>query len=52
MSAETYPLYLECGRQLSPQFISERRIAEPEDQRTREFLQRVASDLVRVWPTR
>jgi predicted nucleotidyltransferase len=47
---ETYPLYLECGRQLSPHFFSERRLAEPEDDRTREFLRRVESDLVPVWP--
>ena len=25
---ETYPLFLECGRQLSPHFFSERRLAE------------------------
>ena len=47
---ETYPLYLECGRQLSPHFFSERRLAEPDDARTREFLERVAGDLVPVWP--
>jgi predicted nucleotidyltransferase len=47
---ETYPLYLECGRQLSPHFFSERRLAQPEDNLTREFLQRVARDLVPVWP--
>jgi predicted nucleotidyltransferase len=49
---ETYPLYLECRRQLSPHFFSERRLAEPENVRTREFLQRVAGDIVPVWPTR
>jgi predicted nucleotidyltransferase len=49
---ETYPLYLECGRQLSPHFYTERRLAEPDDERTREFLQRVARDFVRVWPSR
>src|SRR5919199_48574 len=32
---ETYALYLACGRQLSPHFFSERRLAEPEDERTR-----------------
>jgi predicted nucleotidyltransferase len=48
---ETYPFYLECGRQLSPHFFSERRLAEPEDERTREFLERVAGDIVPVWPT-
>ena len=48
---ETYPLYLECGRQLSPHFLSERCLAEPEDERTRRFLERVASDLMSVWPS-
>jgi predicted nucleotidyltransferase len=45
----TYPLYLECGRQLSPHFFSERRLAEPDDERTREFLGRVTPDAVLVW---
>jgi predicted nucleotidyltransferase len=47
---ETYPLYLECGRQLSPHFFSERRLAAPEDDRTRAFLERIAPDAVTVWP--
>jgi len=47
---ETYPLYLECGRQLSPQFFSERRLVEPDDERTREFLRHIAIDGVCVWP--
>jgi hypothetical protein len=47
---ETYPLYLECGRQLSPQFFSERRLAEPDDERTREVLRHIAADGVCVWP--
>jgi predicted nucleotidyltransferase len=47
---ETYPLYLECGRQLSPHYFSERRLAEPDDQGTRDFLSRVEADAVRVWP--
>jgi predicted nucleotidyltransferase len=47
---ETYPLYLECGRQLSPHFFSERRLAEPESERTRAFLARVEGEAVAVWP--
>jgi len=47
---ETYPLYLECRRQLSPHFFSERRLAVPEDERTREFLRHIADDVVSVWP--
>jgi predicted nucleotidyltransferase len=47
---ETYPLYLECGRQLSPHFFSERRLDAPEDERTRDFLSRIAGDVRPVWP--
>jgi predicted nucleotidyltransferase len=47
---ETYPLYLECGRQLSPHFFSERRLAAPESERTREFLARIGPEAVTVWP--
>lgn len=46
----TYPLYLECGRQLSPHFFPAARLTAPEDERTREFLRRVEPDLVRIWP--
>lgn len=48
---ETYPLYLECGRQLSPHFFSEHRLSNPEDERTRAFLAQVRADAVVVWPT-
>ena len=44
------PLYLECGRQLSPHFFSEARLEEPEDEHTREFLERIAGDVRTVWP--
>jgi predicted nucleotidyltransferase len=47
---ETYPLYLECGRQLSPHFFSARRLATPESGRTRDFLARIGADAVTVWP--
>jgi predicted nucleotidyltransferase len=47
---ETYGLYLECGRQLSPHFFSEERLAAPEDERTREFLERIAGETLVVWP--
>jgi predicted nucleotidyltransferase len=47
---ETYALYLECGRQLSPQFFSAARLAAPEDERTREFLARIAGETRVVWP--
>ena len=47
--SETYPLYLECGRQLSPAFFSEARLQAPDDERTREFLAQVERDGVDVW---
>ena len=47
---ETYPLYLECGRQLSPHFFSRARLAAPEDERTRTFLADIGGDVVVVWP--
>lgn len=46
----TYDFYLECGRQLSPQFMPEARLAAPPDPRTRVFLDRVAADGVAIWP--
>ena len=48
---ETYPLYLECGRQLSPHFFSARRLASADDERTVHVLARAAADAVTVWPT-
>jgi predicted nucleotidyltransferase len=47
---ETYALYLECGRQLSPHFFSRARLAAPDDERTREFLARIAGEARVVWP--
>ena len=47
---ETYPLYLECGRQLSPHFFSESRLAEPEGEHTRDLLGRIGAEAVTVWP--
>jgi ribosomal protein S18 acetylase RimI-like enzyme len=47
---ETYPLYLECGRQLSPQFVPEDRLAAPRDERERAFFAQVAADGIDVWP--
>jgi predicted nucleotidyltransferase len=46
---ETYSLYLECGRQLSPHFFSEQRISEPESERTGAFLERIEAEAVAVW---
>ena len=50
---ETYPMFLECGRQISPHFFSQRRLAAPaDDERTREFLKRISADAVVDWPAR
>lgn len=46
---ETYPLYLECGRQLSPHFFTEERLANPESDKTRDFLNRLQPDAVVGW---
>jgi predicted nucleotidyltransferase len=48
---ETYPLFLECGRQLSPHFFARRRLAQPPDDNTRDFLLEVQQDGARVWPS-
>lgn len=48
---ETYPLFLECGRQLSPHFYSERQLTEPDTDRMRAFVADIAPDVVVVWPT-
>jgi ribosomal protein S18 acetylase RimI-like enzyme len=47
---ETYPLYLECGRQLSPQFVPIARLTAPRHERDREFFAQVERDGVDVWP--
>jgi predicted nucleotidyltransferase len=49
---ETYPLYLECGRQLSPAFFTHARVHAPESERTRAFLAQVERDGVDVWSSR
>ncbi len=35
---ETYPLFLECGRQISPQFRTLEQFRSLDDERTREFV--------------
>jgi predicted nucleotidyltransferase len=49
---ETYPIFLECGRQISPHFFSERKLKAPDDEGTRDFLRRVSADAVVDWPAR
>jgi hypothetical protein len=49
---ETYPMFLECGRQISPHFFSERKLKAPDDEGTRDFLRRVSAHAVVDWPAR
>jgi predicted nucleotidyltransferase len=49
---ETYPMFLECGRQISPHFFSERKLKAPDDEGTRDFLRRMGRDAVIDWPAR
>jgi hypothetical protein len=49
---ETYPIFLECGRQISPHFFSERKLKAPEDEGTRDFLRRMSADAVVEWPAK
>jgi predicted nucleotidyltransferase len=46
---ETYPLYLECGRQLSPHFFTEQQFNEPDSDLTRAFFGRVRAEGRTVW---
>jgi hypothetical protein len=41
---------LERGRQLSPHFFTADRLTAPGDERTREFLVRIAGEARVVWP--
>src|SRR5881392_1840288 len=47
---QTYPLYLECGRQLSPVFFTEARLAAPGE--AAELVERVGAEGVDVWSSR
>src|SRR5712691_3533853 len=41
---ETYPLYLECGRQISPQFWPESKYCDPPTEVARDFKQRLLQE--------
>ena len=41
---DTYPLYLECGRQISPQFWSTAKLMSPQAEAAVAFKQRVLAD--------
>lgn len=48
---ETYPLFLESGRQLSPVFWTSAKLDQPPDH-ARAFAENVRHDAVVVWPRR
>jgi predicted nucleotidyltransferase len=50
LTTETYPFYLECGRQISPNFVSQDSLVHPESERVRELLLRLRTQAVVVWP--
>jgi predicted nucleotidyltransferase len=41
---ETYPLYLECGRQIGPQFRSAGELSQPQAERAAAFAENLARD--------
>jgi predicted nucleotidyltransferase len=43
---ETYPLFLESGRQIGPTFWSRERLEHPPDERARRFLENVRREAV------
>jgi predicted nucleotidyltransferase len=46
----TYPLFLDCGKQISPNFVSESRIEAPPTEKDREVFARIAADRRVIWP--
>ncbi len=47
---ETYPLFLECGRQLSPAFLVESRFRDPDTEVLRKLVAAVARDGIPLPP--
>ena len=47
---DTYPGYLECGREISPHFFGELRLAAPESDRPRELLRQIEPEAAGMWP--
>jgi predicted nucleotidyltransferase len=47
---ETYPLYLECGRQISPQFWSEANYSDPPTESKRELRRQLSHEGQRIYP--
>jgi predicted nucleotidyltransferase len=47
--AQTYPLFLRCGRQLAPQFRTPAQLAAPRDEQAARFAEEVERDCVVLW---
>jgi predicted nucleotidyltransferase len=47
---DTYPLFLECGRQISPQFRVWSEFHAPADEKGRVVKERIAQEGRRLWP--
>ncbi len=47
---ETYPLYLECSRQVSPQFWSAAKFDDPHTETARSFKERLVVEGKRLYP--
>lgn len=45
----TYELFLQCGRQISPQWLEQRRLREPRTDLERAFSEHVNADGVLLW---
>jgi hypothetical protein len=46
----THPFFVECGRQISPHFLSHVELVAPDNEPVRELLDRVQTEGVDVWP--
>lgn len=45
----TMPLFLECGRQIGPQFRTREALARPKGERTARFVEHLEQDAIRVY---
>ncbi|MDQ3874137.1 MAG: nucleotidyltransferase domain-containing protein [Actinomycetota bacterium] len=45
----TYPLFLRCGRQISPQFRTRADMEQPRDERDAAFLENFRRDAILLW---
>ncbi len=48
----TLPLFLECGRQIAPQFRTRRQLEDPKEDQTASFLANLEQDGIRIYERR